>query len=166
MNAESVGATGDGGGGVAEDYILIRDEKPSGTVGGTFTQAIWQTRDLTVEVTDTGGHASLSSNQITLASGTYKVKAYGVALGVNFHKLKLYNVTDAVDIVIGSSEFASPAASINNHSFLEGEFTIADTKVLELQHRCITGKVSTGFGQPASFGVIEVYAAVEFWRKA
>jgi hypothetical protein len=50
-----------GSGGVAgsDDYILIEDQKPSGTGGGTFTQGDWRTRDLNMKVKDSGSHASI-----------------------------------------------------------------------------------------------------------
>ena len=57
-----------------DGYILIRDEKASGTTGGTFTSGAWQTRDLNTEVVDTGNHASVATNQITLAAGTYRFR--------------------------------------------------------------------------------------------
>ena len=164
MNAKPVGATGNGGG-AAEDYILIRDEKVAGTAGGTFTAGFWHTRQLTTKVRDAGGHASLASSQITLAAGAYKVKARAPAYIVSLHKIKLRNITDGTDLVIGSNAYAAPAGSDSGESFLEGHFTLAAPKILELQHRCqITGN-STGFGNACNLGVIEVYATIEFWKE-
>ena len=164
MNADSVGSTGNGG--AAEDYILIRDEKADGVDGGGFTAGAWQTRDLTVIVVNQGSHVSLATNQITLATGTYKVKAHAPARTVNSHKIKLRNITDGADIVIGTSERAISGDGNQTRSFLEGRFTIADTKVLELQHRCGTTRVTNGLGIASGFGVIEVYAIIEFWKEA
>lgn len=166
MKADSVGSTGGGGGGGAEDYILIRDEKSNGTPGGTFTSGAWRTRDLTVEVSDTGGHASISSNQITLAAGTYKVKAHAPAFQVTWHKTKLRNITDASDIVIGTSELSTSPGADQCRSFLEGRFTIAAPKVIELQHYSSSSQATQGLGQPTSIGVIEVYSVIEFWKEA
>ena len=166
MIAESVGSTGDGGDGAAEDYILIRDEKTSGSIGGTFTAGAWQTRDLNTIVADIGSHVSLASNQITLAAGTYKVKVHAPAFKVVRHKTKLRNITDGSDIVIGSSSYNSNTDLVSGDSTLEGRFTIDDSKVIELQHRCSTTGSSTGFGVASNFGVIEVYAVIEFWKEA
>ena len=166
MLAESVGATGNGGGGGAEDYILIRDEKPSGTRGGSSTAGVWQTRDFTIVNEDDGGHASLASNQITLAAGKYKVKAHAANFTGISHQIKLYNVTDASDIVIGTSEASNSGGIMQTRSFLEGRFTIAASKVIELQHRCDLGVTVRGLGEKCTFGVIEVYAAIEFWKEA
>jgi hypothetical protein len=166
MLAKPVGKTDNGAGGGAEDYILIRDEKPSGTHGGTFTLGAWQTRTLNTEVEDTGGHASLAANQITLAAGTYRVRAHCPAYLVNKHKCKLYNVTDASDIIIGTSELTATTDNGYSRSFLEGRFTIAAPKVIELQHRGIVTKTTTGFGVGINILVIEVYSVVEFWKEA
>lgn len=164
MNAKPVGSTGNGGA-AAEDHILIRQEEASGTQGGAFTSGSWQTRVFNVKVYDTGGHASLASNQITLLAGTYRVKAHAPANSVKRHKLKLKNITDNVDIVIGTSEFASDIGVISR-SFLSDRFEINATKVIELQHRCELTKTVTGLGVASSFGVIEVYSVIEFWKES
>ena len=166
MNAKPVGETGDSGGGAAEDYILIRDEKANAAPGGTFTAGSWQTRDLNQEVADTGGHASLATNQITLAAGTYKVRAHAPAYKVNNHKIKLRNITDLTDIVIGTSEYAGSGDFTQTRSFLEGRFTIGSSKVFELQHRCVSTSSLLGMGFDSTFGVIEVYAVIELWKEA
>jgi hypothetical protein len=167
MNSNPVGATptGGGGGGGCEDYILIRHEEANNAVSGTFTAGSWQTRPLNTEVKDDGGHVSLSSNQITVAAGVYRFRARGSAYKVDSHKCRLQNVTDAITIEIGSNELASNALSAHTASTVEGEFTLASPKILELQHYCQTTQLSLGFGLRSNFGVIEVYAAIEFWRK-
>ncbi|MCK4500305.1 hypothetical protein KAU11_07395 [Candidatus Babeliales bacterium] len=149
-----------------EDYILIRDEKASGITGGSFTSGAWRTRDLNTIVTDIGSHASIASNQITLAGGTYKVEGYAPGMGVNEHKIKLRNITDGVDLVIGTSMHASATGPTNSISTLDGRFTIAAPKVLELQHRSFGSQATYGFGTTCSFGVIEVYSVIKFWKEA
>lgn len=166
MLAESVGKTGNGGGGAAEDYILIRDEKSSGVHGGTFTLGSWQTRTLNTEVSDSGNHASISSNQITLAAGTYRVKSHAPAFAIDDHKIRLYNITDASDEIVGTSETSFSSGNNYNRSFLEGKIVLASSKVLELQHRSSATKTTNGFGRAATFGVIEVFAVIEFWKEA
>jgi len=75
-----------GSSGDTRDYILINDTKSSGTHGGTFSSGAWRTRDLNTIVSDTGGHASLSSNQITLEAGTYECFISCPAFDVENHK--------------------------------------------------------------------------------
>ena len=165
MLAKSVGETGNGGGGGgAEDYILIRDEKPNNTRGGASVAGVWQTRDLTALVKDDGSHASLASNQVTLAAGTYRINSYAPLFGGIGHKIKLYNVTDAVDILIGTSEDSS-SGPLQTRSRINDEFTIAASKVIELRHRCDLAVSVRGLGERCSYGVIEIYSVIELWKK-
>ncbi len=167
MNAKSVGSTGNGGG-AAEDHILIRDEKAAGVDGGTFVSGVWQTRDLNVEVYDTGNHASLSSNQITLAAGAYRVEARCTGLQVAYHKCKLRNITDSADLIIGDSSYSDNSSFGSDDSFLEGRIVLPASKVLELQHQCHTTVANIGYGaaRPGSFSVIEVYSIIKFTKES
>ena len=149
-------------GGGAEDYIFIRDEKSSGTQGGTFTSGAWRTRDLNVEVSDAGSHASIASNQITLAAGTYRFQAFAPGYAVNSHKLRLQNITDVTTIIMGNN--TDSAAGTAALAQINGRFTIAASKVLELQHRCTATVATNGLGNADSFGT-EIYASIEFWKE-
>ncbi|MBK9322713.1 MAG: hypothetical protein IPM97_07165 [Bdellovibrionaceae bacterium] len=75
--------------------LLIVDEKPANTAGGTFTSGSWQTRTLNTTRFNTIPGASLASNQITLPAGTYYVRAVAPTgePSVWEHKAILYNVT-------------------------------------------------------------------------
>lgn len=166
MLAEPVGKTGDGGGGGGEDYILIRHEESSGVASGTFTSGSWITRPLNTEVADTGGHASLASNQITLAAGVYRVRGWFSAYLVNRHQAKLRNITDGADLIIGSSLISAASGLNHDMSLIDGRIDLAESKVIEVQHRCQTTRSSDGFGIAAAFGVNEVYAATVFRKEA
>lgn len=155
----------EGAGGSVGDYIHIEDQKTSGTNGGTFTAGAWQTRDLNTEVSDAGGHASVASNQITLAAGTYRVRAHAYAGGVNAHRLRLQNITDGTTLLLGSDHLSTSTANSSNHAMLEGEFTIASTKVIELQHRCQTTGTTNGLGYASGWGT-EVYSVVTMVKVA
>lgn len=148
------------------NYICIRDEKAQNTAGGTATSGSFQTRTLNTISSDAGSNVvSLSSNQITLVAGTYYIRAHAPAFNCNQHQAKLYNATDAADIIIGTSEFARVTTSSQTHSFVEGRFTIAASKALELQHRVTTTQATNGFGVLCNF-TTEVYSVVELWREA
>lgn len=147
-------------------YIEIRDEKAAGTDGGGFTSGAWQTRTLNTEHADAGGHASVGSNQITLAAGTYECEITAPAGVCDNHQAKLYNVTDAADTLIGSSEYAGSGSTQYTKSIVTGRFTIAGSKVFEVRHRCQTTKATDGFGNACNFGVVEVYTVARFWKVA
>jgi len=153
--------------GGSADYILIQDQKTSGTAGGTFTSGAWQTRTLNTEVADTGNHASLSSNQITLAAGTYECVFSATAFRVGLHQARLQNITDTTTPILGQNEYgdngvAAPAQTLATG---RGRFTIATSKTFELQHRCAATQATDGFGKATSWGT-EIYASVEFRKVA
>ena len=152
--------------GGAGDYILIRDEKSSGTHGGTFTSGAWRTRDLNTEVVDTGSHASVASNQITLAAGTYRADIFAPGNGVTGHRARLQNITDGTTVLLGSSAYApNTSPSGLSYSVVKGRFTIASTKTLEVQHYCSSTFSTYGFGVALGDGTNEIYTIVELTRE-
>ena len=151
------------------DYICIQDQKPQNTQGGTFTSGAWQTRDLNTEVADDGNHASMASNQITLAAGTYRCRIECPAYATYRHQARLQNITDSSTTLIGTSGFSGfySGASYPSvvSSIIVGEFTISSAKIFEIQHQCESTTGSDGFGVQCNFGT-EVYTVVEFWKVA
>ena len=143
----------------------IQDQKSSGTDGGTFTSGSYQTRDLNTSVFNNISGALLSSNQITLPAGTYEVIAFAVAYDCNSHQARLRNVTDSTTLCIGLTMYANASNNVGNAAKVTGIFTLAATKVIELQHQCGSTKSSTGFGTPASFGT-EVYSDIQIRKVA
>ena len=145
-----------------QPYWNIVDQKANGTNAGSFTSGAWRTRDLNTTIgnnTITG--SSLSSNQFTLPSGTYRINASSPAYGVNQHKIKLRNITDSTDVIIGSSE---NCVDVQTRSFLNGVFTISSSKTFEIQHYGNTTSNTNGFGSASSFSVAEIYTQVELWK--
>lgn len=149
------------------DPILIEDHKTTGTAGGGFTSGSYVTRDLNTVVTNVGGHASLSGNQITLAAGTYILNASAPAFKCDQHQIRWYNITDSAIAKEGSSEYANNSNSLQSRSVItEFEFTIASSKVFELQHQCAVTQASNGLGVLNSFGSYMVYAQVALRKVA
>ena len=148
---------------IIDNILIVVDQKPSGTSGGNFTSGSWVTRDINTVVYNGIDGASLNSNRITLPAGVYYVKASAPAFRVNYHKAILYNVSDSITELIGSSEDSDRYEDVQTRSFIEGVITIAGSKVFEIRHRCSSSN-SKGLGQPCSFGVAEIYTQV-FIRK-
>ena len=148
--------TPDGG----ADYILLKDEKVANTDGGTFTTGDWRKRDINVEEIDTGGDASIASDQITLLAGTYECIIKCPAQSAGNHVTRLYNTTDAA-VELAGSNATSPGVST-----IIGRFTIAGTKTFEIQHRCLSTAGTIGFGSALNVGIVEVYTIAEFRKVA
>lgn len=145
-----------------EQIAYIKDVKANNSAGGTFTSGAWQTRDLNTNEGDT--FVTLSSNQFTLPSGKYDIQVIAPGHFVNLHKVKLYNITDASDEIIGSSARADDAGAtvaISTDSVAEGTITLTEQKTFEVRHRCSRTQATNGFGIASNFGVNEVYTQVK-----
>ena len=150
--------------------LHIQDQKTSGTGAGTSTSGSFQTRTLNTVATNEITGASLSSNRITLPAGTYYIQAHAPAFHIKRHKIKLRNITDSSDTLIGTSGFADDFTGggsdieIQTRSFIEGRFTLSGTKSVEIQHRTEISQSNNGFGVACIFGVIEIYTDVKIWK--
>lgn len=163
MNATPVGGAA---GATDEDFILIRDVKSSGTSGGTSSTG-FATRDLNTIVHDDGGHASIASNQITLAAGTYRFYAFAPTFRTGFSRLRLRNITDGVTLdEEGTNQNVNSANNVGNNLLVIGKFIIAATKVLELQETTTSGATTNGYGVAMSLGTNEVYSQIKFLKEA
>jgi hypothetical protein len=146
--------------------IHVQDQKATGTQGGAFNNGAWRTRTLNTILTNEISGASLAANQITLPSGTYYIEASAPAFRVSRHKALLYNITDAANEIIGTSEISLNTGSYaTTRSFIYGRFTIQSSKVFEIQHRGVITRAVDGFGLAFGVGgVIEVYTDVKIWK--
>lgn len=144
-------------------YAKISDTKASGTNGGTATSGSWEIRTLQTEDSDASGIVSISSNQFTLQAGTYRIRARAPAYATDSHRAKLYNVTDAADVLL--SDNAQSAGSAMTHAEISGLFTIAGAKVFEIRHKVTTTYATVGYGIASSLAA-EIYTVVELWKTA
>ncbi len=151
--------------------MIVQDQKPAGTAGGTFTSGAWQTRDLnTIQYNSIPG-ASLASNRVTLPAGTYLVKASAPAFYVGNHKTRLYNFTGSSTLIAGSLEmsFQGSTGYDQTRSFVLGSFTLVGNTAIELQHRCYATRSTDGFGgfnssNASTWGEVETYSQVEIQK--
>jgi hypothetical protein len=127
-------------------YAVFQDEKSATTAGGSFTSGAWRTRDLnTTKINNITG-ASLASNQVTLAAGTYYVNASMPAYGVYRYSGRLQNITDSTTPLIATTGFSNASAPSNAFVFITGQFTISAQKTFEVQSRCSDTKNGDGYG--------------------
>ncbi len=142
------------------DYIQIIDSKASGNDGQSLTAGGWRKRDLTNEVSDTGSDASIASSQITLAAGTYECRIWCPVYDVNEFISRLYNVTDAAVEILGTC--GNGVANITSPGWIMGRFTIADTKVFQIQ--TYPGDSATTGNDAGISGINNIYTVAEFWK--
>ena len=132
--------------------------------GGTFSGGT-QTRTLNTVRTNEITGASLSSNQITLPSGTYFIDSLSVAFLVGRHQTKFKNITDSSDVLFGSVGHTSDGSGIGqNPSIVTGRFTITASKVFEVTHSAEYTRNGNGFG--ISSGSVNIYTDCRIWKVA
>lgn len=152
-------------------YLCVVDEKSTGTDGGTFTSGAWRTRDLNTTRANTITGASIGSNQITLPAGTFRIQATAPAAqgpATDFAKARLYNITDAATVIVGTTSVIGVAGSTGQsqeRSLIVGRFTIASQKVFEIQHQISSSASTNGFGHASGFSEVEVYTVVEIYQE-
>jgi hypothetical protein len=155
------------GSGFDTQLFHVRDERANGTGGGAFISGSFQTRPLNTVMTNEISGASLSSNQITLPSGTYYIFAQAKAYTVNAHKIRFRNMTDSLNTIVGDQSRADASYNVSNDVFVIGRFTISAQKTFELQHRCETTRGdANGFGISSGYSEVEVHANVSIWKVA
>jgi len=147
--------------------VIIEDQKPQGTGGGTFTKGAWQTRDLNTLVFNHNSLASLSNNRFTLPAGTYCIDWDAPAHRVNRHKTRLYNYTNSTVVAYGTNEYAT--AAVDEHGTASRScgttvITITDSTAFIIQHYS-EASYSAGFGEASRFGT-EVYTRVRIKKIA
>ena len=91
-------------------FAILRDEKATGTAGGTSTTTTWNARDLNTELYDPGSIVSISSNQFTPIAGDYEILVFtpftGGSAASSLGRCRLYNVGAGAAVEEGISTFA------------------------------------------------------------
>ncbi len=147
----------------SENFVIVWDQKTLNSNGGSFTTGAYRTRTLNT-ASDTYNIATLSSDQITLNSGTYEVIGFAPAYKVDSHQARLQNVTDNNTLLWGRNARSGSADGVPSESIIMGQIVVAANKALEIQHICQTTANTTGFGSATNLASIEVYAMMQFYK--
>jgi hypothetical protein len=130
----------------AKSVAIIADVKAYDINGGTNSQLAWQTRDLNTELDDPENIVTIASNQFTLQAGTYLIEWSAPAYQVYRHFTRLENVTDAVTVAEGTTEYTYQTAQVQTRSFGATIVSLAGAKAFEVQHFCDTTNTTNGLG--------------------
>lgn len=142
-------------------YIKISETESSGTNGGTATSGSWQNRILNTVDNDTSSISTLSSNQIVLPAGTYKVNVVSPFIDVAKCQIRLQNITSGGTLIIGNSLQSGGSVGVTIFGILSGQFTLNITSSLAIQYQCQGSGSNTDLGQACGFDK-EVYTVAEF----
>lgn len=151
----------------ANGVMVLVDEKPSGTAGGSFTNGDFRTRDLNTVQANTIQGAGLVGNRFTLPAGKFLIAAEAICYTVDFAKAALFNVTAGQYVAYGlslRSGYGTNAAGTPHP--VSAYVELSEPAEFELRHRCTTSRANDGFGVASGFaGVPECYSRVIVMRK-
>ncbi len=164
VDADSMWEPGDvasgGGGGTNGEVAIFREERASGTNGGGSVATTWTTRTLNTSHYNNITGASLSSNQITLPAGTYKVLAYVPLFRPAQCRARLYNVTDSTVTLLSMSQYGLTGVSGDAvEVIINGVFSIAASKTFRIEYYATSAKTVDGLGVASSV-TTEVYSTI------
>ena len=135
-----------------QDIAIFNETQAASTAGGTFTTGSWQTRVLNTTIINNIASCALSSNAVSLPAGTYYMRAIAPAFQANEHQIKIYNHTDAADVVLGGQGYSASTVETTTFSEAIAVVTITGTKSFLVQHRCAATKASNGLGTAITWG--------------
>jgi len=145
------------------DYAFLEGSYASGVQEGGCTTGTWTTRVVNATISSSGSAISLNASQITLTPGSYHVFASAGGRALGTHRIRLRNISDNSDALVGTSEESNVADTVTIRSFVNGVITITASKTFEVQHRCQT-TYAGAYGYPSTFGINEVYTTVQIRR--
>lgn len=149
-----------------QDVLIYQHQLAAGTDAGTFTSGAWQTVPLNTEIADTGTHGTIAANTITLATGTYRVRWHMCAYQVDRFQSRLFNVTTASVVGLGSTAKSAAADATMSESHGESRITIAAaTEDICIEAQCETTNATDGFGIANAFGGTQTYAGITLERE-
>ena len=156
-----------GVGGKFASYAIIADVKSTNVNGGTFSSGDWRTRDLNTEISDADGIVSISSNQFTLAAGTYLIKFSAPSFNTNNNQARLYNATTSTTVQVAQVGFQNGSSGhVQTSSVGLARVTISGSTAFEIQHRCNASSATYGFGVSTNYSNDVIYTMVEIFKEA
>lgn len=145
-------------------YMQVQDQKTSGTDSGTPVPSTWTNRDLNTIVINQISGATLTSNTVSLPSGTYYIEASAPFRITAGNRLRIFNNTDSNQLLLGTTAYTNTNTE-SPRSCVTGQFTIAATKSISLQYHVSSGGTS-GLGLASGRLVSEIYADLNIWKIA
>lgn len=146
-------------------YAVICDQKAVSTSGGSATSGSWQTRDLNTELYDPDGIVSISSNQFTLSAGSYLIVASAPACGVDAHTARLYDVTGASEIQVGTVQHTDSGHYFNTTSFVYARVSPTASNVYRIDTRVTTSVSTYGLGNQNNWSA-NIFTIVQIYKEA
>lgn len=129
-------------------FAVIEEQQAQNTAGGGSTATTWTTRVLNTEVVDADGIVTISSNQFTPLSGTYRIYVVspfvGSATTAGSVRIRLRNATATTVVLVSANHFVLTNQGCN--ATLQTEFTANGTDAYDIQYYITQSRVTNGLG--------------------
>ena len=156
---------GGGGSGLYTSLAILRDEKTSGTHGGSSTSATWNARDLNTEDYDPDAIVSIASNEFTPIAGDYIIEVTAQTYISQAGALRLYNVTGSSVVGYGINDRSGSSDATANMSRMVLKFTANGTDAYRIDQYTETGTATFGLGVRKNIsGVPETYMKIILYK--
>jgi hypothetical protein len=155
-------------------HVRVEDRKPAGSVSQTIAAQTWTARQLTAEVIDTDGIATLVNNRVTVPAGRYRVRAWSWLSGWDGSlgqgtRLRLVDATSQQSLALGriyggefiNSQYSTGGGNHQKIQLEEQEIVLHSNTTLELQMR---SSRACGTGTGDSWDDHEIFGALELWK--
>lgn len=139
---------------------ILQDRKSPGTDGGSAVEAAWTTRALNTEVSDSDGLVSLASNTFTPTANCF-CEFWSVFHRIAIGKCRIWNVTNGVEVAVGSTAAATSGAGVSAHSI--GSCLLSAGKQYRLEYYVTQSRSADGLGLATGAGT-EVYSQIVLRR--
>lgn len=141
------------------NYVLIQNQQPNNTSGGSIVSGSWVVVPFNTKVSDPGGIATLAANVLALPNGAYRIYAAVLGYKVGTYQTRLFNISDAVVEFYGGT-VVDPGITNLLTSILVGRIIVsAGPKNYRIEARSSASEATDGFGVAAGFGNTEVFSS-------
>jgi hypothetical protein len=143
-----------------EINVAVYEERISS--GGIASVVGWQTRNLTTTQTQIGSKiaVNLTTDEITIAPGTYKIIASAPSYQGIQHQLRLTNVNTNTTLLLGTMEYTNSAMQVTTKSTIN-QILIVPTNTTFILDHFINRALSNGGGtNNAANGEDGIYATI------
>jgi len=149
-------------------YLKFAEVTTGTTQGGTANVGTNNWRYFNTKQFDTYNlGATNGAGDIVLPAGTYQCRISAPAFEVSTHQIRL-RTSGGTTLLYGTTAYS---ASVNDRSLVEGQFTLASTTTLRVQHWCFLGNPGNGLGALDNDADIwgdapnfNIFATAEFWK--
>lgn len=150
-----------------DEYVKFNEQYAKNTDGQNAANGA-NVRQFNAEISDTGGLASVAAGVITLAQGTWYVRAKYASRGGKVNQGFLVKDSDNSTLLEGTSDWLNTGTGSSNHLFGEvcGTIVLAAATGVRVDHYFV-GAQANGQGLACNAGpggTHEVYATFEAWR--